>query len=332
MNMTTISSWALLIAKALDDRGYSSEMLFRQVGLDPKMLYDPNARYPTDLLQKVWRAAVDLTEDNALGLKVASYWHPTTFHALGYSWMASGSLKEAMERAVRYSRVVTDVIRLHFDYVSGAYQLRFELPQLDKGPVPESSDAAAAVFVLMARLIYGKDLNPTLVTLPREKPKSIVEFSEFFQAPIEFEAPECSIFLFEDDVEKTLPTANTELAHANDKIVQDYLSHLDRTHVAMQLKSKMLDRLSSGSVTEQDMATMLNLSLRSLQRKLKDEGTSFKELLEDTRRELADQYIKNSRLSISEITFLLGFSEPSNFTRAFKRWNGLSPSEYRASL
>jgi AraC-like DNA-binding protein len=100
----------------------------------------------------------------------------------------------------------------------------------------------------------------------------------------------------------------------------------------MQVKSKIVDLLSSGMVTEQDMANALHLSLRSLQRKLHEEGTSYKKILEETRRDLATKYIQNSRLSISEISFLLGFSEISNFSRAFKRWHGQAPSDFRAEL
>ena len=78
------------------------------------------------------------------------------------------------------------------------------------------------------------------------------------------------------------------------------------------------------------MASSLNLSVRSLQRKLSDENTNYKHLLDETRRELAMNYLGNSRLTINEITYLLGFSDPSNFTRAFRRWQGESPSNYRA--
>jgi AraC-like DNA-binding protein len=113
---------------------------------------------------------------------------------------------------------------------------------------------------------------------------------------------------------------------------KNYLANLDRSQVAMQIKSKLIDALPSGPVTEQDMAKALNMSLRSLQRKLKEEDTSFKKILEETRKELSAQYIKNSRLSLGEITFLLGFSEPANFSRAFKRWTGVAPSDYSASL
>ena len=109
MNATTISSWALLIVKALEHLGYSSDSVFTNLGMDPKKLKDNNARYSTQQMQQLWRTAVELTADPTFGLKVAGYWHPTTFHALGYSWMASSSLKEAMERAVRYSKVVSDL-------------------------------------------------------------------------------------------------------------------------------------------------------------------------------------------------------------------------------
>lgn len=332
MNATTISSWALLLAKALEHLGYSTESVFDAVGLDPKKLKDTNARYSTQQMQQLWHTAVELTGDPMFGIKVAGYWHPTTFHALGYSWMASGSLKEAMERAVRYSKVVSDLVQLTFEYTNGAYKLGIGMHATGATPVPESVDAAAAVFVHMTRLVYGDEINPILVTLPRPKPPTAKEFSEFFNSPIEYEAQETALFFIDDQVEKSLPTGNVELAHANDKIVKDYLSHLDRTHVAMQVKSKIVDLLSSGMVTEQDMANALHLSLRSLQRKLREEGTSYKVILEETRRELAKKYIQNSRLSISEISFLLGFSEISNFSRAFKRWNGRAPSEFRSEM
>ena len=159
MNATTISSWALLIAKALDHLGYSSDSVFRAVGLDSKKLKDTNARYSIQQMQELWRTAVELTDDPLFGIKVAGYWHPTTFHALGYSWMASGSLKEAMERAVRYSKLVSDLVQLKFDYLNGAYRLNIGVHAANYNPVPESVDAAAAVFVYMTRLVYGDEIT-----------------------------------------------------------------------------------------------------------------------------------------------------------------------------
>jgi AraC-like DNA-binding protein len=98
------------------------------------------------------------------------------------------------------------------------------------------------------------------------------------------------------------------------------------------VRSKLIERLPDGNIGEEEIASALNLSLRSLQRKLKAQDVSFKQLLDDTRRDLGLQYVRNPHHSLIEIAFLLGFAEPGNFTRAFKRWYGMSPSKYRQQL
>jgi len=111
--------------------------------------------------------------------------------------------------------------------------------------------------------------------------------------------------------------------------VVDYLARFDRDSLSMQVRSLLIELLPDGQPTQNGIASSLNLSVRNLQRKLHSEGVSFKCLLDETRKELATQYIRDSNRRIGEITYLLGFSEPSNFTRAFRRWTGLSPNEYR---
>ena len=129
-------------------------------------------------------------------------------------------------------------------------------------------------------------------------------------------------------VNEPLATANPELARVNDQIVTDYLAKLDRNDVTMRVKSKLIERLPSGQVSEEGIASSINVSQRSLQRKLKEQGMSFTQLLENTRRELSMQYVRNPQHSLNEVAFLLGFAEPSNFSRAFKRWNGATPSDF----
>ena len=139
--------------------------------------------------------------------------------------------------------------------------------------------------------------------------------------------------LFSHDVlEASLPIANVILAGNNDRLIKEYLARLDKSIFSAQVKARLLELLPSGHINEERMASLLKVSLRSLQGKLKEEDTGFKTLLEDTRRELAENYIRDNSLSISEITYLPGFSEPGNVTRAFKRWQGVSPSAYREGL
>ena len=99
---SALSSWVLLLAKAIDSYGCDSEELFARAGLDHSRLRDPLARFSATSVLKLWQIAVETTQDHAFGLTVASFWHPTTLHALGYSWLASNNLAEAFDCSARY--------------------------------------------------------------------------------------------------------------------------------------------------------------------------------------------------------------------------------------
>ncbi len=313
----------------MESYGYDSRVVFHQVGLDADKLYDPNARYSYSKMVRLWDLAIGKTKDPCLGLKVAQFWHPTTVHALGYSWLASSCLKDAFMRASRYGRILNTSVRLRLTETSSSYYFIIDDSRLSPPLRDETMDATLAIFMIMCRVSYGSDVAPRRVLMRRTSPQCSNEFVRFFRAPITF-AASTNGFVFDRELLNTrLPTANERLALANDKIVMEYLTDLDQTDIAMRVKNTIIDKLSSGEFGEETIADAFSTSLRSLQRKLHDAGTSYKQLLDETRRELAEQYIQNSQLKVNEITFLLGFSEPSSFSRAFKRWKGISPTSYR---
>ena len=162
-----------------------------------------------------------------------------------------------------------------------------------------------------------------------ERPSCADRFDRLFGVTVEFDQPGYELWMDPEVVNEPLATANPELVRINDQIVTDYLAHLDRSDVTTRVRAKLIERLPDGNVGEDEIANALNLSSRSLQRKLRAQGVSFKQLLDNTRRELGLQYVRNPNQSLIEIAFLLGFAEPGNFTRAFKRWYGGSPSQYR---
>ena len=129
-----------------------------------------------------------------------------------------------------------------------------------------------------------------------------------------------------------LPTANPELAQKNDQICLEYISRFDRVDVQSQVYYRLLEDLSNGEPSMEAMAEKLNVSVRSLQRKLREQGSSYKQLVDDVRKDLAMQYIEQRHMPIGEISYLLGFSHVSNFSRAFKRWSGRSPGDWREQL
>ena len=331
MRGSTITSWALMVAKALDASGHDSTEIFQQAGLDPAKLANPDARYPIDGMGRLWKLAVQTTGDPYFGFEAASFWHPTTLNALGYSWMASDSLRDALTRMSRYGRLVSSVAKMTLEEYDD--QVSFEI----SAPVPlsmvsdEAIDAALATLVRMCRVSYGERFNPLRVVTHRPELDDPTRYYEFFRAPVEFSAEQNVLFFSKDALAKHLPTANPRLAGVSDQVVAEYLARFDKGSTAIRVRSRLIDLLSAGQFSQQDVADSLYMSLRTLQRKLSDENTSYKEILEETRRELANQYLRQGYLSVSEVTYLLGFSEPSNFARAFKRWTGHTPSEFRAA-
>lgn len=330
MQVSLLASTTLLLWKALEDIGIDNEALFVKVGLNPENLMDANSRYPYANVRQLWEQSILLSKDPCLGLRMAKYWHPSDFHALGYAWLVSETLKEALLRASRYFRIVsTDPEELRLEENSDGYRFVIDNSNVKQRAMDEEYDVIVTLIVDMCRISSRSDIDPLRIELQRPRPACAKDFEEYFRCSVVFSAEQNVIYFPKNEIEKPLPTANPEILIASDKIITDYLARLNRQDIVVQVKSKLIDQLSSGNATQKTIAGLLHMSVRSLQRRLRLEGTTFKNLLEQTRKELAEEYIMSSTFSINEITFMLGFSEPANFTRAFKRWTGLPPSEYR---
>lgn len=325
---TVLSSWGRAIRRALDQAGVDGAGLFAEAGLDINALADPDARYPLANTTRLWALAVRETGDSAFGLSVATQVTQTTFHALGYALIASGTLREAFERMVRYFRLVTDAAELTLECEAEAY--RFEVGYVaGVAPAAESIDAFISLFLRFCRSQLGRDFSPLRVALRRPPPAHVDRFEAVLRCPIEFGAPRNAVWFPRAAFERAMPDANPELARHNDEVVLRYLSRFDRDHLRARVRAALIELLPAGEPSARKVADALHLSLRSLQRKLADEDTTFARLLGEARRELACSYLRNPRYSIGEITFLLGFADASAFARAFKRWCGVTPTEFR---
>lgn len=326
---TALTSWARAIKRALEAAGCDAAALFREAGLDPRALDDPTARYPIENTTRLWRLAVAATGDSAFGLKVASSVTQTTFHALGYTLIASATLKEAFERVVRYFRIVTDAGELELRREGDAYHFLLK-PPAGLQPADEAIDAFVSVFVRLCRAQAGRDFAPLRIDFRRPRPADVAAFERVLRAPLAFGAPVTRIVFAREPFERPLEGANPELARHNDAIVLRHLARLGKQNIRARVESALIERLSHGEPSQAEIARALHLSTRSLQRRLTEAGTSYKALLDETRRSLATSYLADPHYSVSEVTYLLGFSDTSSFSRAFRRWTGKAPSAHRA--
>jgi AraC-like DNA-binding protein len=324
---SVLATWSAAVLRALTARGQDAHAIARAAGIDPGAL-GAEARVPREALNRLWQRAVEATGDPAFGIEVARHTAQTTFHALGYAVLASATLGEAFERMVRYRRLVGDVLVFRLVDAGDRYRFEFDV-SADPTVPPQAVDAIASLCVRQARALHRpRPCNPLAVELARPAPFDPEPYQRTFRCPVRFATPVSALEYSRADIEDPLPTANAELARGNDEVLVRHLARLEQARVSSRVQQAVLETLPDGAPSKGAIARKLGMSARNLQRHLADEGTSFKDLLNDARASLARTYVAERRLSVTEIAFVLGFADTSAFSRAFKRWTGVSPREF----
>ncbi|MGW8194542.1 MAG: AraC family transcriptional regulator [Desulforhopalus sp.] len=334
MYLTKLASIQLVNWKILEDYGQNPHEIFAKAKLDPALMYQHGARYPLDNIANLWLEMARVIKDPCFGLAVARAWHPTYFGVLGYALLMSTSLRTTLERLIRFHRVISDARfgSLTENLKSGT--VVFDLIYRDEAPYsPSREDAAMAWIMSVLQVNFQRPLSPVSIHFTHSRPPVCVgKYYELFQSPIHFDAPFACLELSIKDADRLLPSGNKEMAEWKEEVMTQYLTARDRGSLTDRVKKIIVEHLPSGDATVETIAAELYLSTRKLQRLLREEGTTFLALLNETREHIARQYIKDKKMDLTEIAFLLGFSEQSTFSRSFKRWTGTSPSIYRNSL
>jgi AraC-like DNA-binding protein len=328
-----LSSWTRVIVDALDALEIDPAPTLLEGGFVADSFADPNARLPALATARMWRSASARAGDPAFGIYASRFVRPATFHALGYAVFASTSLRDALERLLRYSHLVSDAAELALDTSPTEVRLSF-VARADGVHTPgvpsdEAVDAVTSLIVRTCRVLTDPSFALRALELRRAAPNS-VGHERFFRCPLRFSAPRDALTFDARDLDRRLPTANPELARHNDDLVQRYLAGMREGTVVDRLR-RILSQHLSGDASPSKLASLLGMSARSLQRRLQEHGTSYAQVLRDTRRDLAMSYLVQPDCSITEIAFLLGFEDASAFARAFRTWTGVTPSAFRSA-
>ena len=326
---STLASWAAAVADALSARHIAAGPLLEQAGLDPQLLRQPGARYPARGMTRFWELAVQAS-DESLPLAVPRHVQPATMHVLGLSLRASRTLQDALLRMVRYSRLVTDAADIQISIGESEIELIYRAPTRELRLADAAYVAFMATAVDLGRMLAGARHGLLACELRLPTPRDPAPYREFFGCPLRFGAPRNALRFARDALETPLPGADDHAARHYDAAASEYLARFDSSPVSQRLRELLIRDLPSGEPTREALAAAMHLTPRTLLRRLASEGTNWKLLMNELRRELALSYLRQGR-SAAEITWLLGFADPANFTRAFKRWMGQTPSGWRAA-
>lgn len=304
--------------------------LAARVGVDPKALEDPDGRVPAEAMVRIWDLVATHTKDPNLGLSVGKMLGEAGATLAGHLVRASRTVGEGLERVLQFYRVLNDVHPPR--YVVGESTASFAVRT--KGTeirVPRHGmEFAFAWLTFLARKATGRELAPVRVRFEHSAPKDLSALNEVFRCPLAFDEDENEIVMSREDWATPTLGPDDDLLAMLEHAARKLLAQLPQApSVAGRVRAALVPLLPSGDANVETVARALDLVPRTLQRYLGSEGTTFAEILETTRRQLAEAHLADGVHSIAEIALLVGFSDQTAFHKAFVRWNGVTPGEYR---
>lgn len=304
------------------------DAFWRACDLTPEILSDGDARISAAQFCVAWAEGMRLAGDRQLALKIAAATPPGAFGIVEYVCKSAPTLGEALRQWVRYLNLLDDSVEVGVVIEGDRACLR--VLRESEAPAPPSHELCYALVHRYAKELSTKPFRPLAVELSHPEPPDLAPYRAWFDAPIVFGAEHTQLVMSATALDASLkssdPALLTILTRAADELQK---KTSDDPLITAQVRRVLHEALRQDDAGVDSVAKKLGLTGRSLQRRLEDEGTTFNKLRETVRRELAERYLADG-LAISEISFLLGFSEPSAFFRAFKRWTGETPQVWRA--
>jgi AraC-like DNA-binding protein len=332
LELTGIARLPLSFLRVAAEMGVDPAILLQRSGLVEEQLRDPDARVPLGPLITMWRVLIEMTGSPTLGLDVGRSVELRELGIVGYSMYYSTTLGQAVDRLSRYCRIVSEIVNYEVRRRDSIVIVRMEShPLIDALRHPIA--ARLTSMLAWSREMTGKPIRPVEVRFSYRPPAKLDEFERFFQAPLKLDCSYSELVLESQALDLPVKAADPTLSGYLDKLAELALAELPGgASLVGRVRHAIWTQLSSGAPTVAETARQIGQSPRTLQRRLREEGATFAELLEQLRREMAPKLLSDTGLAVYEVAFLLGYSEPSTFYRAFRRWTGRSPHEFRRSV
>ncbi len=324
--------WARLVFELLQREKLDAVSLFKESGIDVSLLTQPEAYFDTDCFAKLWQLAIQESGNPAIGLQMGLASPLDAFGTFGTRLISSATLREAVIQAKDFYRVIGSAFELQTNETSDNYKIIFH-SYGNKLPAPkEGYDATLSLISNTLKTVTTPPITPKQVSFAYPEPEDLTPYHRFFDCPLVFSSDQFYILLKTTALDQTLLFANPDLAKEKDKELRRSIKALKDSPLPDQVNHILEKLLPFGEPSIQVVAKELNMSPRTLQRKLRFHDKKFRSLLDGTRRNLALEYIIDSSINLQDIYYNLGFNDHSNFYRAFRRWYGCSPGAYRDKL
>lgn len=323
------SLFAHKVAGVAESSVETSAML-KSIGIDPDAPVDPSIMLGDSdyyrFLESIARAE---QSGHTLPLRAGNSMRCDDYGLFGLAWKTASNLRASFTRAERYWRVMTSVSVYSVERTDdGSFVHLHREGDRDLG-MRLSNEATVASMFTISREASAQAVKLNGVFFKHDGPELVEDHETFFGCPVHFNTDRDALLVADESMRASNKLSDKGIAHYFEAQLDAEISLLDNNTLDKQVKNQIAGALSEGIPNISDIASALAMSGRTLQRKLSEQGLSYQALVDDARREFAEQLLRENQHSLSNIAFLTGFSEQSSFNRAFKRWAGQTPRSYR---
>ena len=312
--------------------GFSVEVMLDAAGL-PRDLLEQNQRMvPLADVLRLFLVILQHTADPGLGFEIGRHVKPRSYQVLGYAILTSATLQEAIQRLIRFEKLAGNLGQSRLEMDDARARLLWQCP-IEGEPARYLREAAVTGWITFARQLVVDAPQPLRVCFRHPAPPDVQRYQDYFQCPVEFSAAFDGVEFSVEFLALPVQSADPGLSEMMQREARLQLADYDsQTNLVAAVRREIYLLLTEGEPTVEAVAARLGMADRTLQSRLRKHGFSFQQVVESLRRSLADIYLLDRRLSLTDISLLLGFSEQSSFTRAFRRWHGESPAQARQRM
>ncbi len=329
MQRTIAGSWLRGLVDMFSAEGLDAPALLRECGLTLQDLEESGRRFPTTVTTRLWELAAAASPRQNIGLDRQLCDRYGGMHLVGYAMMSCPTLLEGLRTLQRYMAVLSEATALELREESAGCWVYMGLNG-EGEPLRQRLEFGQLTVLMMCTWFTRTNIRPLAVEMTYPAPPDLAPYRAAFLTDVTFGCAANRMLIGREDLQRPLPTHDPLVVSLQEKFLQQQLQALGHTSIRYRVFSEIVRRLKGGEPKRAEIAASVHLSERTLQRRLQEENVSYQELLNDARRELAQQYLADPQLSLTEIADLLGFGDQSNFFRATRRWFGVSPGQYRA--
>lgn len=318
-----------LIYQAMQKTDINTAALFKRLGVDEDYLNRAQLRTPHSAQVFFWQVLEEMTGDPDIGLHLGRLLPTYKGQVLEYLFLSSPTFGEGLHRALNYQRLLSDAA--NSDFVEGAQEcyMRLNTASDEVRRLRHFNECFVQGLMTFFRFTTDGLFKPSRIEFEHTRDAGQEKVCQLLGCPVVFGAPENRLYFAADCLRYASPHAEPELLALHEQYASEQVARLEKKDIVGQLERVIAELLDSGEVTLESVAERLKIKPRTLRTRLTEAETSFNQVLADFRYRLSRQLLATTDESIDEIVYLTGFSEPSTFYRAFKRWSGMTPIEYR---